>query len=107
MTFKKTNCASSGVRSLGVFFALIHRCRVVVTSVTQAMHLVIAAKRQLVLFNNIFNKNEFELYQRGVILEPELPCDCYYAPQCLTGRNCMREISVERVLSAVVERCSA
>jgi heptosyltransferase-2 len=101
---RANDCPSSGVQPLGVFFALIHQCRLVVTSVTQAMHLVIAAKRQLVLFNNIFNKHEFELYGRGEILEPETPCDCFYAPRCLTGRNCMNEIPVDRVLAAVLDR---
>lgn len=100
---RETNCKTSGIRSLGVFNALIHKCRVVVTSVTQAMHLTIAARKPLLLFNNIFNRHEFELYGRGRIIEPEQACGCFYSPTCLSGRNCMKEISPETVSQAILE----
>lgn len=96
-----TGCLWPGVQSLDVFYAMIHRCRCLVTSVTQAMHLAIAAKTPLVLFNNIFNAHEFELYGRGEIVEPPTPCGCYYDACCRTGRNCIAEITPERTLAAV------
>ena len=96
-----TGCFWPGVQSLDVFYALVHRCRCLVTSVTQAMHLAIAAKIPLVLFNNIFNGHEFELYGRGEIIEPPKPCDCYYDPQCRTGRNCIKEITPATAMAAV------
>ena len=96
-----TGCHWPGVQSLDVFYAMIHRCRCLVSSVTQAMHLAIAAKTPLVLFNNIFNVHEFELYGRGEIVGPPCPCDCYYDACCRTGRNCINEITAEATLSAV------
>lgn len=98
----ETGCLWPGVRSLDVFYAMIHRCQTLVTSVTQAMHLAIAAKTPLVLFNNIFNANEFELYGRGEIVEPSTACDCYYDPVCRTGRNCIAEITPEQACEAVL-----
>jgi len=98
-----TGCPHSGLQSLGVFNAIIHKCRLVVTSVTQAMHLAIGARRPLVLFNNIFNPHEFELYGRGQIIQPDNACDCFYSPVCKTGRNCMSEISPQRVFQAIRE----
>jgi heptosyltransferase-2 len=65
------------------------------------MHLAIAAKTPLVLFNNIFNASEFELYKRGEIIEPSTPCDCYYDAICRTGRNCIKEIAPEEAAAAV------
>jgi len=97
-----TGCLWPGVQSLDIFYAMIHRCGALVTSVTQAMHLAIAAKTPLVLFNNIFNKHEFELYGRGEIVGPPTACDCFYDAKCVTGRNCIKEITPERALEAVL-----
>ncbi len=92
-----------GVQSLDLFYAMIHRCRCLVTSVTQAMHLAIAAKTPLVLFNNIFNSHEFKLYGRGEIVEPPIPCDCYYDACCRTGRHCIHEITPEKAMAAILK----
>jgi heptosyltransferase-2 len=97
-----TNCLWPGVQSLDVFYAMIHRCQCLVSSVTQAMHLAIAAKTPLVLFNNIFNVHEFELYDRGEVVGPPVACDCFYDAVCQTGRNCIKEITPETTLVAVL-----
>jgi ADP-heptose:LPS heptosyltransferase len=98
----RTGSLWPGVQTLDVFYALIHRCRCLVTSVTQAMHLAIGAKTPLILFNNIFNPSEFELYGRGEIVAPKKPCDCYYDAVCRTRRDCIKEITVEQVVAAVL-----
>ena len=97
-----TGCLWPGVQSLDVFYAMIHRCRALVSSVTQAMHLAIAAKTPLVLFNNIFNEHEFELYGRGEIVGPPKKCDCFYDAKCITGRKCINEITPERTVEAIL-----
>lgn len=97
-----TGCFWPGVQPLDVFYAMIHRCQCLVTSVTQAMHLAIASKTPLVLFNNIFNAREFELYGRGEIVGPPKACDCYYDPVCRTGRNCIQEITPEHAFGALL-----
>lgn len=90
---KLSGAAYIGYFNLEQFTALMDRCDLVVTSVTMAMHLAIGLDKKIILFNNIFNKNEFELYGQGEILEPEFDCDCYYTPVC--ENNCMQYISVE------------
>jgi heptosyltransferase-2 len=82
--------------SLAGFIDLVDQTDLVVSAVTMAMHLAIGLQKPLVLFNSIFNRHEFELYGRGEILEPSIPCDCYYQPIC--PRNCMDSIEVPRVL---------
>jgi len=64
-----------------------------------AMHLAIGLKKKLLLFNNIFNRNEFELYGRGVVLEPEQTCGCFYQAACTQSRFCMTTLSVDTVFS--------
>ena len=91
----------SGVKYFGhfkleTFINLVNQVELVVTAVTMAMHLAIGLKKKLVLFNNIFNKNEFYLYNRGVILEPEMECDCFFSPEC--PNNCMQYLYPETVL---------
>ena len=56
------------------FFTLMNQCDLIVTAVSMALHIAIALNKKLVLFNNIFNRNEFELYGLGEIIEPEVKC---------------------------------
>jgi heptosyltransferase-2 len=80
------------------FMSEVRRCDLVVTAVTMAMHLAIGFERKIVLFNNIFNKHEFELYGNGVVLEPEIACDCFYSPTC--PKNCMKSLKPETVFAS-------
>jgi heptosyltransferase-2 len=83
------------------FIDLVDHCDLVVTSVTMAMHITIGLGKKIVLFNNIFNKNEFELYGLGTILEPEKPCRCYFQPTCTNADyRCMQYLLVKRVVEA-------
>ena len=93
------NCSAAylGHYPLPQFINLVYQCDLVVTAVTMAMHIVIGLEKRLVLFNNIFNRNEFELYGLGQILEPEFECSCFYAPEC--PNDCMQYIYPERVLA--------
>ena len=86
---------------LSGFINLIDECDIIVTAVTMAMHLAIGLQKKLILFNNIFNKNEFYLYNRGVILEPDFDCDCYFSPNC--KNNCMQYLKPETVIQAITK----
>ncbi len=95
--------SKSGARYLGHFplprfINLVDQCQVVVTAVTMAMHIAIGLKKPVVLFNNTFNRHEFELYGRGEILEPEFDCSCYYSPVC--PNNCMQYVRVATVFAS-------
>ena len=60
-----------------------------------AMHLAIGLRKKIVLFNNIFNRHEFELYGLGEILEPDFDCPCYFSPVC--PNDCMQYIQADHV----------
>ncbi|HCV43460.1 MAG TPA: glycosyltransferase family 9 protein [Bacteroidetes bacterium] len=85
--------------SLQKFINEVDQCDLVVTAVTMAMHITIGLHKKIVLFNNIFNRDEFELYGRGEILEPEFDCPCYFSPVC--PNDCMQYIYVDRVFKSV------
>jgi heptosyltransferase-2 len=94
---------ASGARYLGHFplprfISEVNQCDLVVTAVTMAMHIAIGLEKKIVLFNNIFNRHEFELYGLGEIIEPDFECTCFYSPTC--PNNCMQYLSVDRVLDA-------
>jgi ADP-heptose:LPS heptosyltransferase len=93
-----------GFYSLNGFINLVNQCDLVVTAVTMAMHLTIGLKKKIVLFNNIFNKHEFELYGLGEILEPDFDCSCYFSPTC--PNNCMQYLTPERVFDTVQKHLS-
>lgn len=80
------------------FISLIGQCDLLVTGVTMALHIAIGLKKKFVLMNNIFNKNEFELFNLGLIVEPKLDCIGCYKISC--ERDCMRLISPEEVQTA-------
>ena len=91
----KSKAAYLGHFPLQQFINLVDQCDLVVTAVTMATHIAIGLGKKLVLFNNTFNRHEFELYGLGKILEPEIDCDCYYAAEC--PNDCMKYIYPERV----------
>ncbi len=98
---KKSGAKYFGHYPLNAFINLVNHCDLVVTAVTMAMHLTIGLKKKLVLFNNIFNKYEFELYGRGEILEPDFDCNCYFSPTC--SNNCMQYLKPERVFETIIK----
>ena len=84
------------------FINLVDQCDLVVTGVTMAMHITIGLGKKIVLFNNIFNANEFELYGLGEIVQPSKECKCFYRPVCINDEyKCMEFIEVDRVLNAI------
>lgn len=96
---KETGAAYAGHFPLRQFIRLVGECDVMVTVVTMAMHIAIGQRKRLVLFNNIFNPKEFELYNRGEILEPDPPCECTFPVSC--DRHCMENLKPDCVLQAV------
>lgn len=78
------------------FVNLVDQCDLVVTAVTMATHIAIGLEKKIVLFNNTFNKYEFELYGLGEVVEPVIECDCFFAREC--PNKCMEHIYVESVL---------
>lgn len=101
----KSGALYPGHYPLPMFISLVNRCDLVVTGVTMALHIAIGLEKKIVLFNNIFNRHEFELYGLGDILEPEGGCSCFYAPVCIDPRHaphgCMRNLSVDTVFHSV------
>ncbi|MBK7632185.1 MAG: glycosyltransferase family 9 protein [Ignavibacteriales bacterium] len=88
--------------SLGKFINLVDQCDLVVTAVTMAMHITLGLNKKIILFNNIFNKHEFELFGLGEIIEPEKECTCFYKPTCTnTNYRCMDLISVAKVFDSI------
>ena len=95
---KKSGALYLGHFSLKQFLSEMNQCELVVTAVTMGMHFAIGLEKKIVLFNNIFNKHEFELYGKGEILEPDFDCDCFYAPVC--PNDCMQYLSVKTVFDS-------
>lgn len=98
---KESGAKYFGYYSLKVFIELLDQCDIIISAVSMAMHLAIGLKKNLILFNNIFNKNEFYLYGRGEILEPDFDCGCYFTPVC--PNNCMQYLKSEVVLNSVTK----
>ena len=98
-----TNATYLGTFSLEEFISITNNTDIIVTPVSMMMHIALALKKQLMLFHNIFNVHEFELYGRGIIIEPTSGCDCYFGNSCSREKSCMKDISVKDVLSNIAE----
>ncbi len=95
---EKSGATYLGHFPLVQFINLVDQCDLVVTAVTMATHIAIGLEKKIVLFNNIFNRHEFELYGLGKILEPDIKCDCFFTKEC--PHNSMEHIYVDTVVSA-------
>ena len=100
---QETGVHYPGHYSLEEFIALCNSIDIVVTQVSMMMHIATALRKKMVLMNNIFNKHEFELYNRGIIVEPRSGCDCFYGVKCSRDISCMKDIKVRDVLHKLEE----
>ncbi|NQV38592.1 MAG: glycosyltransferase family 9 protein [Candidatus Marinimicrobia bacterium] len=99
----KTHAKYFGVIPILEFLYLMSKCNAIITAVTMAMHFAIGLKIPLVLFNNIFNPNEFYFYTKSEIVSPDTGCECYYTPECKRENPCMNDITADQTL-AVIEK---
>jgi len=98
----RTGADYFGYFDMDEYINLMNKCDIIVTQVTMSMHLAIALEKKLVLMNNIFNRNEFDLYGNGVIVEPEKECRCYFQPVCTNKEyNCTDYLTPEMIYAAV------
>ncbi|MFH1362557.1 MAG: glycosyltransferase family 9 protein [bacterium] len=98
---KETGMPAVGVHSIRQFAAIINQCEAVVTSDSLAMHLAIALGKKLVVFFGPTSAAEIELYGLGDKIQPKLDCLACYKKTCDKSPNCMAELSVRELLSAV------
>lgn len=98
---QETGCFYPGTWSLEEFMAISSHCDVIVTAVSMMMHIATGLEKPMVLFNNIFNPHEFELYGRGEIVSPDSGCECYFGNTCKRSRHCMMDLPAEKVFQAV------
>jgi ADP-heptose:LPS heptosyltransferase len=99
---KKSGTKYFGHYPIQIFFHLVNECDVVVTTVTMVLHVVIGLKKKVVLLNNIFNKNEFELYGRGVVIEPSEECKCFFSPKCTNTKYfCMDHLFPSAIMNGI------
>ena len=97
-----TGACYPGHFPLSTFIGLMDKCDLVVSAVTMGMHIALGLGKKLILFNNIFNPNEFELYGRGVIVSPSQTCECYFQPRCRSKNFCLKTLTPVSVQDSVV-----
>ncbi len=99
---KITGAEYKGFFPLKDFISLMNQCDTVVTAVTMGLHIAIGLKKNVILMNNIFNPNEFELYNRGKIVQPMKKCMCYFAPKCKNEEYfCLDSLTPQMLIDAL------
>lgn len=98
----RTNAAYLGYFPLNQFISLVNKVDLLVTGVTMALHIGIGLKKTVLLFNNIFNPFEFDLYGRGIIVQPEKECKCFFKGKCDNPEYfCMDFLYPEKVFNEI------
>jgi len=92
-----------GYFSLYEFINLVNKCHLVVTQVTMGMHITLALGKRIILMNNIFNPNEFDLFNKGEIVMPDKACKCFYRGSCLDGISCMENLPAQKIATSVAK----
>jgi ADP-heptose:LPS heptosyltransferase len=99
-----------GVMPMLEFIGLLSLADVVATSVSFALHVGVGLGKRIVLLNNTFNAAEFYMYDKGTVLQPDLPClMCYkndFDGSCVT-RDCMDLVAPSVVVEAVAQGVQA
>lgn len=99
---QQTGAYYPGHFTLREFISLMNQTDGIVSAVTMGMHLAIGLKKPLILMNNIFNPNEFELYGRGEIVQPEKECKCFFSPKCTNEEyHCMDYLRPQAIFDAI------
>lgn len=83
------------------FAGVVSHCRAAVSGDTFALHLALALRVPVVALFGPTSAAEVELFGRGVKIEPERPCRCYYRAACADPEPCMATIGAERVFAAL------
>jgi len=96
---RESGASYLGFFTIPDFISLMNECDMIVTGVTMALHIAIGLKKKLLLFNNIFNRNEFELYGLGDFLEPDKDCKGCFKSEC--NEKCMDLIKPDQVLKNI------
>jgi len=87
------------LQSLYGYMDWINSCKTLITNDSLGLHIALALKKNVIgLFGPTPHK-EFEFYNHGEVILPEpspqcMPC---FERECARGRNCMEDITVEKV----------
>ena len=99
---KATKAKYFGHFPLRTFVNLVNQTHLVVTAVTMTMHITLALSKKIVLINNIFNPNEFELFGLGEIVQPEKECRCFFSQKCTNqDYQCMDYLYPQTIFNLV------
>lgn len=99
--YENSNAKYFGTYDLRTFINLMNKCDLIVTQVTMGLHIALGLNKKVVLINNIFNPNEFELYGNGIIVQPRKECKCYYSKECTNEEyKCMDYLMPEDVFES-------
>ena len=87
--------------SLLEFAAIIDLCDLIITADTLALHLATALNKKIVSLFGPTSADEIELYGKGIKLNSDGGCKCYYRKYCSEDVSCMEKITSEMVIEAI------
>jgi heptosyltransferase-2 len=94
---------------LKAYMDWLNSCRSIVTNDSLGTHLALALRKRVIGLFGPTPDQEYQLYGRGTILLPDPTPSCRpcFKRSCERGRNCMEDITVERVFEEVLRNYGA
>jgi|SRR6267378_3537217 len=88
------------------YAAIMNLCDLIVTMDTLSLHLGLALGKKVVALFGPTSAVEIEMYGKGLKIEPEVECQCYYRRSCTAQHHCMETISPGKVFAAIAAQLS-
>jgi heptosyltransferase-2 len=94
----------AGTTNIRELISLIEQCRVFLTNDSGPMHIASALNIPLVALFGSTNEIATGPYQNGHVIHKHAPCSPCYLRTCPIDFRCMKEITVDEVYSAILQK---
>lgn len=85
------------------FAGLVNLVDLLICGDTLALHAGTALNKKIIAFFGPTSSAEIDLFNNGIKLVGDVPCQCCYLPDCTVRPTCMDSISVRQVMDATIE----
>ena len=91
-----------GLNNLKEYMEWVNSAKLLITQDSLGLHLGIGFNKKIVALFGPTSPDETFFYGSGIVIKPEVECEklpCY-SPKCISSRNCMNNIELNKIIDA-------
>lgn len=94
-----------GLDNLKEYMEWINSSKLLITQDSLGLHLGIGFNKKIIALFGPTSPNETFLYGRGIVVKSDVECECQpcYSCKCISRKNCMDNISLDKIKDKVTE----